>query len=155
MIDLLLSSFLLLLLGVLTSCQSQEEDIKPSDLTGRWQLVSIVHTSMVAGQPDASENPPYQELLLLDSDNTFKRSRSTGYEATGTYRAQQYDKGDRGVLLHFENGELSYHQLSGNRVNSYQRGEVYLRQEQPDVLVESYKASDGPSFIYHRVKTAE
>jgi hypothetical protein len=98
------------------------------------------------------ECPPYQETIEFRADSTFRRFRSNGYEATGKYTTRRFGPDDQGILATFDDPKLSYHELSGTRQNSATEGEVYLRQQGPDVLVESYVASDGPAFYYEKVK---
>lgn len=121
----------------------------------RWKLARVVQTSMVAGKADTSTAPPYEETIELRADSTFRRTRSNGYEATGTYTTQRFGPDDQGILARFDNPELSYHELPGYRQNSTTEGEVYLRQQGPDVLVESYVAADGPAFYYEKTKERE
>ena len=110
------------------------------------------YTNMIAGQADKPVPPPYEEILELKSDSTFRRHRSTGYEATGTYAVKKYAPDDYGFLTTFNDKALSYHELPGFRQNSFTEGQVYFRQLEPNVLVESYVAADGPAFYYHRVQ---
>jgi hypothetical protein len=107
---------------------------------------------MVAGKPATTQAPPYGETFQLRADSTFRRTRSNGYAATGKYTFVQYGPDDYGFLATFDNPQLSYHELPGHpdKFRSYTEGQVYLRQTEPGVLVESYVASDGPSFVYRR-----
>jgi len=158
---ILLYSCSLLMLLTSLGCAPNEAPVSPeagsapassASLVGKWQLVHFRHTSMVAGKPGKPEAPPYQETFELKADSTFRRYRSNGYEATGTYTFVQYGPEDYGVLATFDNPDLSYHQLPGqpDKIRSYTKGQVYLRQTGPGVLVESYAASDGPSFHYRQ-----
>jgi hypothetical protein len=162
---ILLYFFSLLLLTV-AGCASDESTVFPeanstpasaASLAGKWQLIHFAHTSMVAGKPGKPETPPYQETIEFRADSTFRRYRSNGYEATGTYTFVQYGAGDSGILATFDNPDLSYHELPGqpDKIRSYAEGKVYLRQTGPGVLVESYAASDGPSFHYRQSVTQE
>jgi hypothetical protein len=126
-----------------------------SPVVERWKLARVVHTSMIAGKADTSSAPPYQETIEFRADSTFRRVRSNGYEATGKYTTRRFGPDDQGLLATFDDPKLSYHELSGTRQNSATEGEVYLRQQGPGVLVESYVASDGPAFYYEKVKERE
>jgi hypothetical protein len=126
-----------------------------SPVVERWKLTRVVHTSMIAGKADTSSAPPYQETIELRADSTFRRFRSNGYEATGKYTTRRFGPDDQGFLATFDDPKLSYHELSGTRQNAATEGEVYLRQQGPDVLVESYVAADGPTFYYEKVKERE
>ncbi len=156
-----LYSFSLLMLLTGLGCASDENTVSPeassvpasaASLAGKWQLAHFLHTGMVAGKPGKPETPPYQETFEFRADSTFRRYRSNGYEATGTYTFVQYGAGDSGILATFDNPDLSYHELPGQpgKIRSYAKGKVYLRQTGPGVLVESYAASDGPSFHYRQ-----
>ena len=113
------------------------------------------YANMMAGQSDKSVPLPYEEILELNSDSTFKRHRSTGYEATGTYTVKRYAPDDYGILATFNDKTLSYHELPDFRQDSFTEGQVYFRQLEPNVLVENYVAADGPAFYYHRVQDRE
>ncbi len=163
---IILYSFSLLMLLTGLGCASNEDTVSPeansapassTSLIGKWQLTHFQHTSMVAGTPAKPEAPPYQETFELNADSTFRRYRSNGYEATGTYTFVQYGAGDSGILATFDNPGLSYHALPGQpgKIHSYTRGQVYLRHTGPGVLVESYAASDGPSFHYRQVVVSD
>lgn len=126
-----------------------------SPVVERWKLTRVVQTSMIAGKADTSVAPPYQETIEFRADSTFRRIRSNGYEATGKYTTKRFGPDDQGILAIFDDPALSYHELSGTRQHSATEGEVYLRQQGPGVLVESYVASDGPAFYYEQVKERE
>ena len=148
----LLFSFHLLLFCLALGCQPKE-DVTPTQIAGKWKLTGVLYRSQIAGQPSSPpQSPPYEEAYEFKSDNTFKRYRSNGYQATGTYAAQHYGEDDHGIVVAFDDEELSYHELVSYKVYSYEKGKVYLRQTGPDVLIESYIASDGPEFQYRRVK---
>lgn len=137
------------------SCQSSDENITPVQIMGKWKLIQVSYTSMIAGQPDSTISPPYEEILELRADSTFRRYRSTGYEATGTFSLRQYGRDEVGILANFTDKTLSYHDLPDYRQFSYTEGQVYFRQVELDILVESYMASDGPSFYYQKIKDQE
>lgn len=126
-----------------------------SPVVERWKLTRVVQTSMLAGKTDTASAPPYQETIELRADSTFRRTRSNGYAATGTYTTKRFGPGDQGILATFDDPTLSYHELPGFRQNSATEGQVYLRQESPGVLVESYVAADGPAFYYEKVQERE
>ena len=134
---------------------STEAQTTDSPVVERWKLTRVVQTSMIAGKADTSSAPPYEETIELRADSTFRRTRSNGYQATGKYTTRQFGPGDQGILATFDDPKLSYHELPGYRQNSATEGEVYLRQESPGVLVESYVAADGPAFYYEKVKERE
>ncbi len=152
----------LLILLTALGCGSKEDIVFPEDagttlnasslasIIGKWQLEHVQPTSMIARQPSTSQVPPYRETFELKADSTFRRTRSNGYEATGKYTFVRYGPDDQGILATFDNPELSYHELPGqpDKIWSYTKGQVYLRQTEPGVLTESYLASDGPSFVY-------
>ncbi len=162
-----------LLLGLfVASCQSSDnqqtnqatppptDSVPGAQTTGspvveRWKLTRVVQTSMIAGKADTSMAPPYEETLELRADSTFRRVRSNGYQATGKYTTKRFGPDDQGILATFDDPTLSYHELPGYRQNSMTEGEVYLRQQGPGVLVESYVAADGPAFYYEKVKERE
>jgi hypothetical protein len=158
----LIYTFSLLILFTALGCGSKEDVVAPEGagtalaessrdaVVGKWQLVGVQHAGMVAGKPATTQAPPYQETFQLRADSTFLRTRSNGYAATGKYTFVQYGPDDQGILATFDNPALSYHELPGHpgKFRSYTEGQVYLRQTEPGVLVESYLASDGPSFIY-------
>ncbi len=158
----LVYTFSLLILLSALGCGSKEDVIAPegagtalaqsSSVVGKWQLVGVQPTSMIAGKPATIQAPPYGETFELRADSTFRRTRSNGYAATGKYTFVQYGPQDYGILATFDNPQLSYHELPGHpdKFRSYTEGQVYLRQTEPGVLVESYVASDGPSFIYRQ-----
>jgi len=110
---------------------------------------------MIAGQADKPVPPPYEEILELKSDSTFSRHRSTGYAPTGTYTVKRYAPDDYGILATFNDKTLSYHELPDFRQHSFTEGQVYFRQLELNVLVESYVAADGPAFYYHRIQGKE
>jgi hypothetical protein len=155
-------TFSLLILLAALGCGSKEDAVVPegtgtalagschASVIGEWQLAGVQPTSMIAGKPATTQAPPYGETFELRADSTFRRTRSNGYAATGKYTFVQYGPDDFGVLATFDNPALSYHELPGHpdKFRSYTEGQVYLRQTEPGVLVESYMASDGPSFIY-------
>ena len=116
-------------------------------------MTGVEYVSQIAGQPSLPpQSPPYEETYEFRSDSTFKRYRSDGYQAMGTYSTQRYGEDERGIVVTFDDKELSYHELSHGKIYSHQKGQVYLRQTEPNVLVESYVASDGPAFHYRRVE---
>jgi antibiotic biosynthesis monooxygenase (ABM) superfamily enzyme len=106
---------------------------------------------MVAGKPNTPVAPPYEEYFEFKADSTFVRHRYNGYRATGTYSIQPSDGNTYAVIAKFDNKELSYHEISGEKQYAYIEGQVYLQQTAPDKLVESYMASDGDSFVYQKV----
>jgi hypothetical protein len=154
--------FSLLILITALGCGSKEDFVSPEEagtklgasslasIIGKWQLDHVQPTSMIAGQTGTSQAPPYRETFELKADSTFRRTRSNGYEATGKYTFVRYGPDDQGILATFDNPELSYHELPGHpdKIWSYTKGQVYLRQTESGVLTESYMASDGPSFVY-------
>ncbi len=162
-------TFSLLILLTTLGCGSKEDIVAPEGtgaaraeaslaaVIGKWQLVGVQPTSMIAGKPATTQAPPYGETFELRADSTFRRTRSNGYAATGKYTFVQYGPDDFGVLATFDNPALSYHELPGHpdKFRSYTEGQVYLRQTEPGVLVESYVASDGPSFIYRQQAAQE
>jgi hypothetical protein len=162
-----------LLMLLLANCQSTQTKETPDDrqadtsnaptaakttdpaVVERWKLTRVVQPSMIAGKADTSAAPPYQETIELRADSTFRRTRSNGYEATGKYTTKRFGPDDQGILARFDDPKLSYHELPGYRQNSHTEGEVYLRQQGPGVLVESYVAADGPAFYYEKIKERE
>jgi hypothetical protein len=162
-------TFSLLILLTALGCGSEEDAVVPEGtgtagagsfpaaVIGKWQLVGVQPTSMIAGKPATVQVPPYGETFELRADSTFRRTRSNGYAATGKYTLVQYGPGDYGILATFDSPQLSYHELPGypDKFRSYTEGQVYLRQTEPGVLVESYMASDGPSFLYRQQAAQE
>ncbi len=108
-------SFMLLVLGCKDSQVRpiQEQQARLSQSTEKWKLAQVVYTSMVSGQVNTPTAPPYEEILELKADGTFRRYRSTGYEATGTYLAKQYSLEEQGFLASFDDKTLAYHDLPG------------------------------------------
>lgn len=151
----LLYLFLLPLLFLMSSCQSENDNVSPSEITEKWKLTQIVYTSTIAGKLNTPIAPPYEEIFELKADGTFRRYRSTGYEATGTYSVKQYSTNEYGYLAIFDDNTLTYHELADYRQYSFTKGQVYLRQLSTDVLVESYIAADGPAFYYHKIEGRE
>ncbi len=155
--------FSLSLLLLLVGCQSNDAQVSPvqeeqaslSQPTEKWKLTQVVYTSMIAGQANTTAQPPYEEMLELKADGTFRRYRSNGYEAIGTYSAKQYSADEQGFLATFEDKSQAYHDLPGYRQYSHAEGQVYFRQVKADQLVESYQAADGPSFVYQKLKEQE
>ncbi len=141
--------------GGADSTRGREAKTADSPVVERWKLTRVVQTSMIAGKADTSIAPPYEETIEFRADSTFRRFRGNGYEATGRYTTKRFGPDDQGILATFDDPKLSYHELSGTRQHSNTEGEVYLRQQGPDVLVESYVASDGPAFYYEKVKERE
>ncbi len=149
----------LLFMLLVSGCQSTENQMTPPTkdqisrtlVTEKWKLTEVVYTSMVAGKANSSTPPPYEEILELKADSTFRRYRSTGYEATGTYTFKQYGADDYGFIATFNNKTLSYHDMPGYRQYSHAEGQVYFRKQGENKLVESYIAADGPSFVYGKV----
>ncbi len=142
----LLLSFLLVL-----SCQSKEGNTTSSETIEKWKLVKITETGLMPEREISSL--PYEEIYEFKSDSTFRRYRSNGYEATGTYSVQHYGQDDYGFIAKFDDTESSYHELPPyGKLYSYTKGQVYLKQSKLDELIESYIASDGPSFYYLKVK---
>ena len=150
-----LYSFCLPLMFLLLSCQPKDNQPVSSPLVGKWKLTKVEYTSMLAGKPNKVVAPPYEEIFELKADSTFRRYRSTGYEATGTYSARQYSAEERGILATFNDKSLSYHELPGHRQNSFTQGQVFLQQVEPGLLMESYVAADGPSFYYQKTTDKE
>jgi hypothetical protein len=145
--------FYFILILFVASCQSRQDAFTPPqfEVTGRWELIQVVHTNMIAGQPNKAVAPPYKEFFEFKADSTFVRERFNGYKATGTYSIQPSESGTYAIIAKFDNKELSYHEIAGERQYSYTEGQVYLQQEAPDKLIESYMASDGDSFVYQKV----
>lgn len=148
----LLSTLFLILVFLTSSCQSQDEVISPAGVAGQWQLTEVQPTSMLANQPSTPQEPPYQETIAIKADGTFRRYRSTGYEATGTYAPVNYGADDQGILLTFSDPESTYHDLPGFRQYSYTKGQVYLRRGKPGEFIESYMATDGYTFFYQKIE---
>ena len=124
----LFSAIFLVLVFITSSCQSQDDVISPAGVAGKWQLTKVQATSMMANEPSTAQEPPYQEFFELKADGTFRRYRSNGYEATGTFAPVNYGADDQGILLTFADPELTYHDLPSFRQYSYTKGQVYLRQ---------------------------
>lgn len=155
MMKAILFSFSLSFTLFVCACQPKDSQVATTSSGERWKLVEVRYASMIAGQSDKSVPLPYEEMLELKSDRTFSRQRSTGYAATGTYAVKRYAPDDYGILATFDDKTLSYHELPDFRQHSFTEGQVYFRQLEPNVLVESYVAADGPAFYYHRVQGEE
>jgi hypothetical protein len=110
---------------------------------------------MIAGKADTSSAPPYQETIELRADSTFRRTRSNGYEATGKYTTKRFGPDDQGILATLRRPQAELPRVAGLPAEFTTEGEVYLRQQGPGVLVESYVAADGPAFYYEKVKERE
>ena len=149
----LLPIFCLLLFLLTSSCQNEEQIIS-SEITGKWQLVQIIQHSMVSGKSDVVEEPSYLEIYEFQPDGSFVRYRSNNNEITGTYTISQ-DAGQKVVLASSESKELGCHDLNVEVICIDKDGSVFFRQTDSNVLVESYVASDGPSFIYQRITSEE
>jgi len=151
---LLLIPFYLILIPILVSCQSKENTLDRPSITGKWQLIKIVPTSMIAGKAGTPSTPSYTEIYEFKADSTFRRYRSTGYEATGTYVVELANT-NHTIIATFANKELNFHDLPGQKYYPYTNELVYFEHTEPDVLMESYMASDGPSFYYQRIREKE
>ncbi len=138
----------LLLFSLLFSCQSSTDSISPEDskVSEKWRLVKIIATGLTPGY----EIPlPYKETYEFNSDGTFRRYRSNGYKATGTYRDTLLSGNELYLVVTFDNPELGYHDLGWFK---HPKAEVYLRKNEANELVESYIASDGPAFYYQKIE---
>jgi hypothetical protein len=99
----------LLILLTALGCGSKEDVVAPegagtalaeaSAVIGKWQLVGVQHTGMIAGKPATTQAPPYGETFQLRADSTFRRTRSNGYVATGKYTFVQYGPDDTASWL--------------------------------------------------------
>jgi hypothetical protein len=148
---IVLLPFYLLLLGLVFSCQSSEERVSPeagttpAQVSEKWRLVKIIGT----GLSPAHEIPfSYEETYEFRANGTFRRYRSTGYEATGTYKDTLYDGNAPYVVVTFDQPELGYHGLSWFK---HPKAKVSLSKRKGNELVESYIAFDGPEFYYQKI----
>ena len=144
--------FVLWLLPFLVlSCQSEHVDEKKieTQMVGTWQLAEIISHSMIAGQPDQTTKPSVDEFYHFYSDNTFKRTRSSGYEATGTYAFKEFSADESGVLLTFDSKDLCFHEVYNTQVSHPQ--EIFIRQTGTTSISESYIAADGPTYRYEKI----
>lgn len=129
--------FLLLLL--LLSCQSKEDEASPTSIPGKWQLTQVrADWTFVAGVTDSL---PYQETIDFHSNNTFEQSRSDGLVATGTYSILPVD-GYQIVELTYDN---NYPSLS-------ETNKAYLTKIENNQLVASYVFQDSPLHYYQKVR---
>ena len=136
-------------------CQQKEDRVEPVQLLGKWQLMRVEGTNMIANSPpSAPSDPVYQEIIEFKADGTFTRTRSNGYIATGTYTSVRYANDDYGVLAQFTNSELNYHDVPTTPItqqSSGNNGQLYLRQTNPNELMEDHRAFDGHNFFYQKV----
>src|SRR4051812_24185483 len=124
----LLLSFMLVL-----SCQSKVDNITPSETIEKWKLVKITETGLMPEREMPSL--PYEEIYEFKSDSTFRRVRSNGYEATGTFSVQHYGQDEYGFIARFDDNELGYQELPPyGKIYPYSKGQVYLRQLKSDEL---------------------
>ncbi|RDC64582.1 hypothetical protein [Adhaeribacter pallidiroseus] len=151
------NAFLLILSLAVVGCQQKEDGAEPVQVIGKWQLTHIEGTNMIA---DAPPGPPiallYQETIEFKAGNTFIRTRSNGYVATGTYTLYHNTDDDKGIRVQFTNPDLNYHELPGTPVRqefSGYNGLLALRFLKSGALMEDHRAYDGYNFFYEKVKT--
>ena len=102
---------------------------------------------MIAGETENKADSSkllrrYTEIYEFNADSTFRKYRSDKWEAKGTYTSKYFSDDDYGIIATYNNKELSYSK----------EAQVYFRKVELDLLVESYMASDGPSYYYQRIK---
>ncbi|WP_018479589.1 hypothetical protein [Pontibacter roseus] len=146
---LLLRSFTLLFaIAFAAACDSEKDDeVTPLDFTGTWQLVE--YDAGLSGVIVREEDLTYQEYYTLSADGTFRKSRSTGAEGTGTYTLQQID-GETYAVLTYEEIKESADRFPLDL--SCKPNHSYLSLKSTDVLSENGLACDAPHSIYKRVK---
>lgn len=150
----ILTAFLLIFMLSVAGCQTKEDGVEPVHISGKWQLVRVEGTNMIANQPPSPPmDLPYQEIIEFKADSTFTRSRSNGYEATGSYTIVRNSNNNYEVQVTFTNSDLNYHDFPGFRQFSSSHGKLYLQQIKSDELVEDHRSHDGYNLFYQKVKS--
>ena len=152
---LLPSLFLLLL--VVASCQSEKDNVAPSTVTGKWLLTKIVPTNKIAAKASTPVTLPYTETYEFKADSTFRRYRSNGYEATGTYSFVRNNAGEQAIIISFDDPDLNFYELHGFKHSSFSQSkeQLYLSLPTSDELTENHISHDGPIFYYQKVENGE
>ncbi len=131
---------IILLCGMVYSCNPGSTPIAPFGIFGKWQLVKL--ESGWTGEVIDAKSLPYQESYEFRSDSTFRKFRTDSLVATGKYTQKDFS-GEKYIELSFDNEESS---------SGCTRGKTYLQQPERDVLIENNQPCDGPKLYFQRVK---
>jgi hypothetical protein len=143
----------LLAVACITSCDTDyevipaEEKMLSTELIGTWQLDSYM-PGLVGGVFSA-KTLEYQQYYTLSADSTFRKFRSTGEEATGTFTKEIWD-GKSYIVLEF----LEIREPAGGFpiTASCSPGRTYLYLDATGTLSDNNLACDVGNFIYKRIK---
>lgn len=134
-----------LLIGTFISC-SLNKEIDPEQYPQKWELIEI-SGSIADVPPLTGKDMDWQEYYLLNSDNSFVKSRERDKiitEVTGTFA---FVIGTDSKYL-----ELSYesdNKLIGNCTSEIKE---HLNLNSENLLVGTWVACDGPGLVYERVE---
>lgn len=137
----------------ITSCDTDhdvmpaENEMLSTELIGTWQLDSYMPGLM--GGVYSSKTLEYQQYYTLSADSTFRKFRSTGEEATGTFTKKYWDG-----KPYFEMEFLEIRELAGgfSIASSCSPGKTYLYLDANGTLSDNNLACDAGNFIYKRIK---
>lgn len=139
----LLFALCLLSFLLFSNCQSNDQAHTAPQITGKWRLIKLEHGW--TGKTILAQTLPYQEIYEFNADNTFRKYRTDGWVATGTYAKKQLEEQNYFEAA-FEKQDLS---------SGCTAGKAYLQQLESDLLIEDNLACDGPKLYYQRVKDEE
>lgn len=135
---------LILIIGILCACSSDDSSTPNEELTGNWKLVEM-SAGLINSTTTGSEME-WQESYLLNSNGTFQKSRDENgviTEASGTYTLN--DSSSEMIL------ELSYNAESDiiGSCNSELKEEMVF--QSGNTLSSTWNYCDGPGLKYKRV----
>ncbi|WP_242916129.1 hypothetical protein [Pontibacter liquoris] len=144
----LLRAFTLLFVVVFAAaCNADKEEVAPVTFTGTWQLAT--YEPGLVGRVYSANELTYQQYYTLSADSTFRKFRSSGEEATGTF-TRKYRDGKNYIALEY----LDVKEQKGgfSIAASCSPNQTYLCLNPDGTLSDNNLACDVGNDIYKKIK---
>ena len=138
------SILFLLIIGVLFSCNKNDDNDMETELVGNWKLTQM--TGSIPNSETTGIDMEWQENYQLNTDGTFKKSRDRNgviIEASGTYNF--IDNSNESLL------EFNFNSESGIIASCFSGTKETMNFQSETIFFSSWDACDGPGLKYEKI----
>ncbi|AQS93157.1 hypothetical protein BXQ17_03275 [Polaribacter sp. BM10] len=134
----------LMIIGVLFSCNNNDDNYTENELVGIWKLIQM--TGSIPNSETSGAEMEWQETYVLNANGTFLKSRDRDgitTEVSGTYNFIN-NSNEPLIELNFDTESEIIGSCTSNRKET-------MNLQSETIFLSSWEACDGPGLKYEKI----